>query len=452
MNPTIRSYGALACILGGVSLVLGARAVDVQLGSEYADDDRNAFAQEILVTNVEFPPVLTADGVTVAQSETDQYGEVVRTYVVPDLQLTPLVGVIPNGGYPVGVEHIVAERGVDSPPVVLRIDRRLQATLATALPDGVGAGILVDVDGQVLAAVDETAVPTEDPNTVASSTWHPTGAFELYVPAQASVLFDRPVAAGSSLKPFVVVEAIDAGVITNGTVFPSASSFQPPGGRSIDNFGGNECPEVDVVEGLARSCNNVAVDIGARLGGERVQAALLSFGLGQEPPFAVPAVTGSAELRSQWPRTVDETSLAVLGQGEARVTLGGLAIAYAGLASGVVPRPTLLADEELGPWLHPDSSDRARTIALDGMRAAVDQGTAYALADHDVLAKTGTATRDAAGASDGWVSVLFPSESPEYVLVVRLDGGQNSFTGSDAADVAAAALPGLRAALAEAGQ
>ena len=442
-NPRARSARMLNGLVCGFAVVLLTRVAVIQVTSQYRDDARNAFVRGALATAIALPSVETTDGVTVVRSV--RVGDAsIRHY--SDSSLVPLLGVIPRGGYPTGLELGLASDGGDPTiPRVLTIDAALQSQVSSAIGAEQAAVLVLDLDGSVVAAVDRSTEPVGDVNTIASTTPSPSaGPFRLWEPGHESVLFDRPVAPGSTLKPLLIARAYDAGLLESTEVFPAASGYAPPGGRRISNYAGELCPAGDVVDGLARSCNSTALTIVSRLTPRGVRDALASDGFGTSHDASRPTATSMTALADGWPGTVDEMSLSIIGQGEARVTLLDLGLAYAGLAAGTrTPSPRFWTSDPKAKHGADAVSDDARKLVLAGMAAAADHGTARALHGLDVVAKTGTATRDEHGNSDGWVVVLAPAIHPTHVVVVRVDGSTRSASSGEAARIAARIVPSL---------
>jgi cell division protein FtsI/penicillin-binding protein 2 len=419
---------------GGLLIALVARISVVQAGSEFHDDPRNAFVRGTINPSESIPTIRSADGVVVARSVPN--GErSVRVY--PQDDLVPVLGILRPGTYPTGIERLVASEGGDpSKERTLLLDTRLQGAALRALGDHRGSVLVVGPGGSIRAAVDTAA--TRAP--ASSGTVWPVGG--------EPSLFDRTVAPGSTLKPLVAATAVDAGLVSPKESFPPRTGYQPLGGRWIDNFDRTTCAPGDLELALAQSCNATAVEIAERLGPAGLRTALRSYGFGSAPDglsaASIPA------LANGWPSSVDEASLAVLGQGEARVTLVGLGLAYSALGNGgPVPTPRWFTDDPAGelrpgPW-----QDNGREVALAGMRQAASSGTAKALHGLGLAAKTGTATRSSDGDSDGWIVVLVEGEHGTTVVVIRIDGSARSATGGDAAAVAARLFASQRALLEE---
>ena len=104
--------------------------------------------------------------------------------------------------------------------------------------------------------------------------------------------------------------------------------------------------------------------------------------------------------------------------------------------------PTALARAYLRLATLPEAKSETRMIRA-GMVAAAARGTARALAQEDVLAKTGTAhcIANCNGNGDGFAVALAPSKHPRLLLLVR----ERGTTGAMTAAFAARMLHSLRA-------
>lgn len=175
---------------------------------------------------------------------------------------------------------------------------------------------------------------------------------------------DQPVALGSIVKPFVAL---------SGT--PRKFRCDP---RKCWKPAGHG--EVDLTHAIAESCNSYFLQFNATPNPEQVRAITARFQLPDPGNFTPSTLTGFG---------LDWT-----------ITPRQIALAYAILAT-----------------------DRSAATVREGMRMSARWGTAQALRA-DVLAKTGTApcshSRKAPG--DGYVAILYPAQSPRYVLLVQVHG------------------------------
>jgi len=442
VNPTpilSRSVSPVVGLLAGLVVVLLARVAIVQVGDEYHADPRNAFVRGWVDTDRPLPTITTADGRVVARSVSAS-GRVTRRYFDPDL--VPLVGIVPGGGAPVGIERWLAvQRDHPEGPVRLTINSGVQAAVVDAIGDLPAAILVLRTDGTLLAAIDHTAEMVAPVDDIASGR-HPLPAGTGPWPRHGgSVLFDRPVAAGSTLKPLLFGVALDQGLVGADDELPATRGYQPAGGRWVANNHDSRCPPADLVVSLALSCNSTALMIADLLSPVGVRDAYRSFGLGAVAPSARKTAVSVHALKRGWPSTPDEVSLAAIGQGEARVTLLGLGLAYAAIATGEgVPAPRVLADDPTDEWLPAPITAEARAVIMEGLLAAVEDGTASGLSGRGVAAKTGTATRRDGRTSDGWVVTLVPAQDPEHVIITYLSGDEGSVSSADAVPLTARLL------------
>jgi cell division protein FtsI/penicillin-binding protein 2 len=247
---------------------------------------------------------------------------------------------------------------------------------------------------------------------------------------------ERPIPAGSLLKPFVALAFEDlytgSSEARTDTSFPTVQCH----GRSDGCWRSGGHGLLTLEPALAESCNAYFLDLARTLASDAGMAAMERvierYGLPAPPEL------GSA---SEWDagRGVARISRMLIGvTPEWRVSPTALALAYASLAENA----------------HRGPVDRV----LEGMKLAAGRdGTAAKVGWHPggVLAKTGTApcisggldgSRRCLANGDGLVVVLAPAESPRLLLLVR----ERGTTGSRTAEVAGEILARLEAANARA--
>jgi cell division protein FtsI (penicillin-binding protein 3) len=337
--------------------------------------------------------------------------------------------------------------------VRLAIDIRLQHFAESALAEslrktGARHATLVALDprtGEILALAE---APGFDPNRF----WLEDKS--LYR-ARAFVDAFEP---GSTLKPFSVALALDAGVVRPDDVFDCENGSYRIGRRVIRDFHPHGLLSVgDVVR---VSSNIGAAKISERLGARRLVDGLRSFGFGDVPGSGFPGEIGGSvrELRER--QAVERANLS-FGQG-ITVTPVQLVTAMAVFANGgrrVTPH--LLAVEqsdgeaesvELGARVISEQTARAMVGML---RAVVESGTGTqaALPNVAVAGKTGTAQKVKEGTYSqkdyiaSFVGIA-PAVNPRFVIGVFVDEPQGLHTGGVVAapvfrEVAAYALDQL---------
>ena len=323
----------------------------------------------------------------------------------------------------------------------LTLDSVLQRAAEQALAAGIErtgarAASLVALDprdGEVLALAE---LPGFDPNRF----WREDE--RLFRPRSLVHSFEP----GSTLKPFVVAIALEAGAVRADEQFDCENGrFQVRSGtiRDMHPYG------VLSVRDIVRVSSNIgATKIGARLGSRALVDGLSRFGFGTRTGSRFPGESPGV-LRVPG-RAAEELELANLSFGQGiGVTALQLATAGAALANGgfrVIPRLALRSESgEEVHWFGGNAGERAvgaetAKSVLDMMVEVVEHGTGTQarLPHHKVAGKTGTAQKVVDGRyAPGRYVVSFmgivPADAPRLVVVVVLDEPGEQHTGGSAA-------------------
>ncbi len=333
--------------------------------------------------------------------------------------------------------RLLATGGVDprsaaGGDVALTLDAAFQADAEQALAEAVAAhgavgGSIVSLDprtGELLAIAQQ---PAFDPNRFREVA---------YVDTRSRALLDA-VEPGSTLKPFLVAAALEAGVIGPSEVIDCGEGWLRVPGKTIRDLRAHG--ELDVAGVLRVSSNVGAVKIGYRLGAESHHEMLRRFGFGAPTGSGFPDESaGLLRAAHRW-RPVDHANVA-FGQGIS-VTPLQLAAALGALADdGLwrVPRLVAARREPGGDWQPVEAPPPRRVMrgevaaAVLGMleQAAGPEGTGRraALRGVPVAGKTGTAQKldpETGRYSDerylAWFAGAVPADDPRLVVVVMLD-------------------------------
>lgn len=246
---------------------------------------------------------------------------------------------------------------------------------------------------------------------------------------------------GSTIKPFTVAIALDAGGVQPGEMFDCENGSWQVGDRRIRDWKAfGILPLRDVIR---FSSNIGAAKIGARIRAGQLVEGLRKFGFGESTGSGFPGEADGV-LRDLRDRQLVERANLAFGQGMT-VTSLQLASAAAALANdgrriqprlartGNAPTHKLSAEPAI-------SAATARRIR-DMMRAVVDDGTGSgaSLPRHSVAGKTGTAQKVVNGrySEDRFVASfvgMLPADAPQLVAVVVVDEAtQGRHTGGAAA-------------------
>jgi cell division protein FtsI (penicillin-binding protein 3) len=324
--------------------------------------------------------------------------------------------------------------------LVLAIDARLQNVAERALDraiarTGANHGMIVAMDprkGDLLAVAQR---PGFDPNR-----------FWEEAPRRFRArTFTDPFEPGSTLKPFVLALALEAGVVQLEDRVNCEGGAWKVADRVIHDW--KPYGVLTASDVLIQSSNIGAAKIGAALGGRRLVEGLRRFGFGRRVGSAFPGESPGL-VRSIPPGRVVDLSTLSFGQGISATALQ-LAVAGAALANGgrrIQPRPALRVEGTDGIYEFP--SERGEQIlpghvadqVLQLLRAAVERGTGRQarITGIPVAGKTGTAQKvfDGRYSQDRFVASFLgfiPAISPRVVVVVVLDEPREPHTGGGAA-------------------
>ncbi|MCW4454203.1 penicillin-binding protein 2 [Flavobacterium sp. MXW15] len=312
-----------------------------------------------------------------------------------------------------------AEPGKD---LTLSIDRRIQflayRELRNALVENKAAGgsiVVMDVaTGEILAMVN---LPTYNPNAVDGT--RPD--------ARRNRAVTDMVEPGSTMKPLTVATALQAGVVTPGTIIDTN-----PGYMSLGRFTINDVPRnngVLTVGGvITRSSNIGAAKIVDRLPNQTFYDSLNAFGYGRAPQSGFPGESaGMLAPPARW-NGLQKATMSY-GYGLSATPLQ-IAQAYAALGNGgkLIP-PTFVKGQRNESRQVLDENVAAEVVRM--METVVTQGGAKqaGILGYHVAGKTGTARKAGAGGYErGRYNALFaglvPASNPRFATVIVINDPQ----------------------------
>lgn len=270
---------------------------------------------------------------------------------------------------------------------------------------------------------------------------------------------------GSVFKPFSAVAALEDQIIDPNERVVCTGSYR---------FGGRDFPcnvrsghgEVDMRQAMMQSCNVYFYALAERVGLERIARVAQDFGLGRRTGIGINAETPGFIPTRTWYESHDVawrggfTLNTAIGQGDTKVTVIQMALAYAALANGgtlYVPQIVERVSAPDGAVLeefHPRVRRRVHVsrehlaFLVDSFSGVVNDpiGTAYAARIPDgvpIAGKTGTAqvgrarlSDDEAGRAEyrnrahAWFVGFAPVDDPEVAIAVMIEhggsGGRNA--------------------------
>jgi cell division protein FtsI (penicillin-binding protein 3) len=319
--------------------------------------------------------------------------------------------------------------------VQLSLDRSIQAISDQALLDSINAnkaksGVAVVLDVQTSRVLAMSSFPTYDPNSNESNA--------------ATRARNKPVTdvfeAGSVMKIFSILAALDEGIIKPETGFDTGGGSYQVGPKTIRDV--HHDPYLTVSGIVKRSSNVGTVKIAQRLGREKLYAALKAYGFGTKTGIELPGEQAGRIRRGD---TWREIELATISFGYGlTVTPLQIAAALAAVGNGGVYREPRIVDRVVDRdgtvkyAAHPEPRQMVKATTADAMRKMLatvfeggkEGGTAGSLVvpGFRCAGKTGTAHKydhtTRMYAPDKYLSSfagLAPADNPRLAIVVIID-------------------------------
>ena len=347
---------------------------------------------------------------------------------------------------------LAASEPVPGQSLYTTIDKTLQMRLQASLGELRAAVVVMEVDtGRVLSMVSN---PSFDPNAF-DLTEIDRSVLESYFTDADQPLFNRATQGqyplGSVFKIISMSAALETGLYRASSSFNCGYSLWVCDSVTLYDWtyshGVGSSGELNLPEGLMRSCNPWFYRIGQNLFNEGMEDALsdfaLGFGLGRQTGLEIPEAAGNI------PETVGtcvNSAQMAIGQGEILVTPLQVASFVSALANGGTLYQPALVDRiqsasgdtvyEFSPQAKGDLPVSEGTLqsVLDGLRMVIEEprGTGYWAMqglEIPVSGKTGTA-QTPTGNSHAWFAGFSRQNDPERpdiaVAVIIENGGEGS--------------------------
>ncbi|EHD0096247.1 peptidoglycan glycosyltransferase FtsI [Vibrio vulnificus] len=333
------------------------------------------------------------------------------------------------------VENIAYEDRQEGKSLELTIDQRLQAIAYRAIKQAVadhratsGSAVMLDVKtGAVLAMVN---APSYNPNN--RSDWQ---SYKM----RNRIITDS-LEPGSTVKPFVILAALENGVATKDTVIDTGNGILQVGGSRVRDT--SKVGKAELTEILKKSSNIGVTKLSMEMPVEAILGMYNSVGLGEPSGLnLVGEVTGIFPTRSRW-SPIERATLS-FGYGLS-ITPIQLAHAYATLGNEGMYEPIhIIKSNDRDMAKQVVSKQHAREV-LNMLETVTQKGGSArraAVPGYRVGAKTGTSRKATAGGySDEYITYtagIAPVSDPRIALVVVVNEpqGDDYYGGSVASPV-----------------
>ncbi|HBA96641.1 MAG TPA: peptidoglycan glycosyltransferase [Lachnospiraceae bacterium] len=242
---------------------------------------------------------------------------------------------------------------------------------------------------------------------------------------------------GSTLKPVTVAAALDEGVTADGSYY-NCDGAQQVADRRIKCVaharGGHGY--TNICQALKWSCNDVLMQLGAKLGKTRFLEYINNFGFGQKTGIDLPG-EGTGAIFNE--NTMGPVQLATSSFGQSQtVTMVQMAAAFSAVVNGgnyYQPHVVKEIDTKSGAVVSSNDNMLVRRIITEDTSKLLRQYLYKTVSDEDGTAKparvdgykiggkTGTAEKQPRGRGNYLVSFIgcTPADNPEVVIYVIID-------------------------------
>ena len=312
----------------------------------------------------------------------------------------------------------------------LTIDRDIQWVAQNAINQAVASaraqsGTVIVMDPKTGAILAQASAPTFDPNNSSSITLD-----KLRNPAVQDVY--EP---GSTGKVITVAAAMEEGLITPESVFTIPYKMKVADEYFHDHEK-HPTQRLTTTGLLAVSSNTGSIQIGQKLGKDRLYEYLRKFGMGQSTNSKLPGESAGSLLQvKDWSGTSLPTF--AFGQGYSLTAMQTTSVFATIANNGVRVSPSILAGvvDESGKYTQAKENASVRVLSeqtSQNMRAMMESvvsknGTAptAAIPGYRVAGKTGTANRynTVCGCYSGYTASFVgfaPADAPEFVVSVTI--------------------------------
>lgn len=397
--------------------------------------------------------IITADGLTLAESVQQADGTYARSYPNGNLA-AHVVGYYSQQYGTMGIENTQNDTltgskdysswqnalnslaGISEPgnSVQLTIDSRIQRAAEQALAGRVGAIVALDPrSGAVLAWA---SAPTFDNTNIqaAIEAANASGGADTSMYDRATLALYTP---GSTFKVLTLASALENGLATLDTTYDSPGRMEI-GGADVVSIGERGHGKISLAKAFALSSNTVFGQVADGLGAEKLVSTARAFGYGQQ--LGLDFTTAASVMPN--PEEMTEWELAWAGAGQpvgqghtpgpqatvmqnalmaATIANNGIAMNPYVVSQILAPDGTVLKTtrgHSLGQAVGSGTAEQVKQAMLDVVQNGT--GSAAAIAGVKVAGKTGTAETNNANANSTFVGFA-PYDTPTVAIAVVIE-------------------------------
>ncbi|WED21436.1 peptidoglycan glycosyltransferase FtsI [Vibrio sp. JC009] len=320
------------------------------------------------------------------------------------------------------VENISLNERKEGKPLQLTIDQRLQAISYRAIKQAVadhratsGSIVILDVDsGEILAMVN-------------APSYNPNNREQLQSYKMRNRTITDSMEPGSTVKPFVVLAALENGIADSDTIIDTGNGIMQIGGSRVRDT--SKIGKADLLTILKKSSNIGVAKLALDMPLEALLGQYSSVGFGASTGINLIGETeGLFPNRRRWSKF--EIATLAFGYGMS-ITPLQLAHAYATLGSYGKYRPLhIIKDNKHETSRQVIERENARYV-LEILETVTQKGgtaTRAAVPGYRIAAKTGTSRKATAGGySDEYVAIVAgvaPVSDPKVAMVVVVNEPQ----------------------------
>ncbi len=419
---------------------------------------------------IERGSILSADGLSLAESVQQEDGSYKRSYPQGDLA-SHVLGYVSTRFGTSGIEanqnEVLTGRASyanltdalealsgRTPPgndVVLTLNSQVQRAAQRALAGVKGAVVVMDPrNGAVLAMASS---PTYEADNIAEILDSGDSNNDSLFNRATNALY----APGSTFKVVTLAAALDSGTASLDSRYDGSGPMDI-GGAKVSNFGGASYGRVDLKTATAKSINTVFGQLATQLGPEKLVDYAHKFGYGNQMGSGFTAKSSLMPLPKEM--SVWETAWAGCGQpvgqhespAGPQTTMVQNCIVAATIANGGIAMEPYLVDKILSPEGEIISTNSPRTLGKvisastaeqvrSALKDVVDEGTGKKaqVRGVEVAGKTGTA-QTSKKTPDSLFIGFAPYERPSVAISVIVEEAKDRTGASVAAQVLRAAL------------